>query len=139
MSDNDERRRERVRDRARRFVDRLGERRGHAVSVIERLSEAASVEAVYGDPLTVDGRTVIPVARVAYGFGGGYDPMADREKGASGGGGGVRASPVGVLEVTEGETRFVRFGRRRRTIGAFAVGVLVGALAAYSRARRGER
>ena len=40
-------------------------------SLGERLQGGASVKNVFGDPITVDGKTVIPVARVRYGFGGG--------------------------------------------------------------------
>ncbi len=39
-------------------------------SLAERLGERASVETVYGDPVSVGDRTVVPVASVGYGFGG---------------------------------------------------------------------
>ena len=40
-------------------------------SLVERLAEAGGVGSVYGDPVEHGDRTVIPVARVAWGFGGG--------------------------------------------------------------------
>jgi len=73
------------------------------------LREKASVNAVFGEPVIAEGRTVIPVARVAYGFGLGigHGPMAEEEvaeeaaEGAGGGGvGGVSACPLAVVEVT---------------------------------------
>ena len=69
----------------------------------------SDVKAVFGEPVTADGRTIIPVAKIMYGFGGGggMNRMGAREENAAargqeggGGGGGVRAVPVGVIEVS---------------------------------------
>lgn len=100
-------------------------------SIVSDLGEHASVRSVYGDPIEVDGRTIVPVARVGYGFGGGFgrdggDPGGGGEGG--GGGGGVSAKPVGVVEVDGAETRFVRFGDRRRAGLALLAGVVLGLL-----------
>jgi uncharacterized spore protein YtfJ len=92
-------------------------------SFVESLSNAG-VRAVYGDPITVDSRTVIPVARVAYGFGGGNDA----DSGETGGGGGVVATPVGTLELTASETRFVPLRPSRRLLAAGVAGALAGYL-----------
>ena len=40
-------------------------------TLIEPLSKSATVKSVYGEPITANGKTIIPVARIAYGFGGG--------------------------------------------------------------------
>ncbi|MFB6154925.1 MAG: GerW family sporulation protein [Haloferacaceae archaeon] len=56
-------------------------------SVVESLRESASAETVYGDPIVTDDRTVVPVARVAYGFGGGFGtggPVSDERDGGAG-------------------------------------------------------
>jgi uncharacterized spore protein YtfJ len=42
------------------------------VSVVESVRENASTRVVYGEPIVTEGRTTVPVARVAYGFGGGF-------------------------------------------------------------------
>ncbi len=39
-------------------------------TISERIQTAASVKTVYGDPIAAEGKTIIPVARVRYGFGG---------------------------------------------------------------------
>ena len=97
--------------------------------LIERIQDSASVERVYGDPITAEGRTLVPVARVAYGFGGGFGSGDGDEDGEGGGvGGGVDARPLGVLEVTDAETRFVRFTDWRRTALAVGVGLVLGLL-----------
>ncbi|WP_327051800.1 GerW family sporulation protein [Halomicrococcus gelatinilyticus] len=94
--------------------------------VVDRLRESATVETVYGDPIERGGRTVVPVANVRYGFGGGWG--TDDEEGEGGGlGGGTAATPVGALEVDEERTRFVRFDERRRTVIALFVGLALGA------------
>ena len=40
-------------------------------SISERLQNAATVKTIYGDPIDAEGKTIIPVARVRYGFGAG--------------------------------------------------------------------
>jgi uncharacterized spore protein YtfJ len=104
--------------------------------VLERLVKSGSVRTVYGDPVTVGERTVIPVARISYGFGGGFgratasrdaaDGSAPDEGG--GGGGGVTARPAGALEVTGEGTRFIEFGAGRGLVTAFAAGLGLGLL-----------
>jgi uncharacterized spore protein YtfJ len=73
------------------------------------LRKEANVSACFGDPVTIEGRTVIPVAKIGYGFGmgAGQGPAAEIEEEipelesmGSGGGGGMSSSPLGVVEVT---------------------------------------
>src|SRR5688572_11160133 len=82
--------------------------------IAERLKSSARVEAVYGEERKIGDKTIIPIAVVAYAFGGGAGGgVAPHENGASsmthggggGGGGGVRVQPVAVLEVTGDDTR----------------------------------
>jgi uncharacterized spore protein YtfJ len=91
---------------------------GFVERMAERIGAKASVRAVFGDPIERDGITVIPVARVRWGFGGGAGsgpvavgpgidnqgpPAADAIEGTpgygTGGGGGATADPVGYLEI----------------------------------------
>jgi uncharacterized spore protein YtfJ len=88
------------------------------------LHENAGVESVYGPPIERGDRTVVPIVRVVYGFGGGF---GEGEEGTgSGGGGGLRAIPAGALEVTETDTRFVGYGDRRGRLGLALAAFLVG-------------
>ncbi|MEV0553881.1 spore germination protein GerW family protein [Streptomyces sp. NPDC050597] len=79
-----------------------------AVALLERLAEKlggrASVTAVYGEPVTRDGVTVIPVAKVGLGFGVGVGREAGAAKTGEGGGGGggAGAKPIGFIEIQEG-------------------------------------
>ena len=90
---------------------------GFVERMAERVGAKASVKAVFGDPIERDGITVIPVAKVRWGFGGGAgrgpvavgpgtgedatSPTIDEgmSGAGTGGGGGVTADPVGYLEI----------------------------------------
>ncbi|MFB3918127.1 MAG: spore germination protein GerW family protein [Terriglobales bacterium] len=98
-------------------------------SLREGLATSASIKSVYGDPIVVGTKTVIPVARIAYGFGGGMGrngKSAERPGEGAGAGGGMAAVPIGVVEITPERTRFLRFGGTRRLAAALAVGMLFG-------------
>ena len=69
---------------------------------IEDLREKGSVRAVYGDPVAVGAKTVIPVADVKYGFRLGYEEGPEEAATEAGGqaSGGISSRPVAVLEIT---------------------------------------
>ena len=76
------------------FLDRLA----------ERVGAQARVQAVFGEPIERGDLTVVPVARVRWGVGGGAGSSADttgqRGPGSgAGGGAGVMAEPAGYLEI----------------------------------------
>ena len=84
-----------------------------AATLLERLgqqlSTTAAAQTVYGTPVERDGITVIPVARVRYGFGGGggSGTQAGEYVGSGlGAGAGVSLTPVGYIELREGRSRF---------------------------------
>jgi len=90
----------------------------------------------YGEPVTVDGRTVITVARVRAGGAG----LAGLAPGA--GAGGVDAIPLGFIELSAGEARFhgidlppERPRSGARAAAAAAAAAALGALALARRAR----
>jgi len=104
----------------------------------ERVSGSASVRNVYGDPVVVGDRTVIPAAKVRYGFGGGGGQKKGEDAGG-GGGGGVAAQPCGALEITPEGTRYISFDEPRRLGAALALGLVLGAaVVALARPRRIE-
>ena len=101
----------------------------------ESLGSTATVKSVFGEPIHAEGKTVVPVAKVAYGFGAGGGHGPKKHEGASeerpeggGGGGGMRAFPAGALEITQSQTRFVPYADIRVIAGAFAAGVALGGL-----------
>lgn len=70
----------------------------------EKLGGRASVSTVYGEPVTHADITIIPVARVGLGFGAGVGRI--RAETAQGGGGGTSVSPVGYIEIKDGNAVF---------------------------------
>lgn len=74
--------------------------------IAERLGGAANARAVYTVPVERDGVTVIGVARVRWAFGGGDGRDSSGSGSGSGGGGGVSASPIGYIELKDGEAHF---------------------------------
>jgi uncharacterized spore protein YtfJ len=103
----------------------------------EKIVNSAHVKTVFGEPIAAEGKTIIPVARIRYGFGGGMGSgpsrSGDERLGqGGGGGGGVMAVPVGVVEVTAAGTRFIPIHSRKR-MGAL---VLAGFVAGWLWRRR---
>ena len=99
----------------------------------ETLGSTATVKSVFGEPISVNGKTVVPVAKVAYGFGGGFGAgkntsHTEQQGEGGGGGGGVRAFPAGALEITNSRTRFVPFIDVKSLAGAFTAGAVFASL-----------
>lgn len=118
-------------------------------SFIEKLAsqfgQSASVKNVYGEPVQAGDKTIIPVAQIAFGLGGGYGQgnnnkrpnlPADNTNGASnekednighgaGGGGGLYARPKGVYEITANSTRFIPANSTRQILMGIAIGFLI--------------
>lgn len=105
-----------------------------ALAVLQSLRDSvlsqASVKSIYGEPISAQGKTVIPVAKITYGYGagagtGGVGDTSARGEGG-GGGGGVRAIPVGVVEISDQQTRFIPIYDRKKLIGALLTGISIG-------------
>jgi hypothetical protein len=87
-------------------------------SAVQHLNTSTSMKTVYGEPIVIDGRTVIPIAKV--------------EHSTTEGSGGA-AQPIGVVEISGTETKFVSFGQAKKlsivaTIGSglgFVLGLLL--------------
>lgn len=101
-------------------------------SLQERIANSAHVKTVFGEPVTAQGKTIIPVARIRYGFGGGMGRGPSRNENqlgeGGGGGGGVIAHPVGVVEITAEGTRFVPIHNRRPLRALLVLGLIAGYL-----------
>lgn len=99
----------------------------------ERLAASASIKAVYGEPVTVGGRTVVPVAKVCYAFGAGGGHGRQEHEGSGGGGGAmVAAWPAGALEVTAEGSRFIGYHDPRLLGIAMGTGFVLGATVALA-------
>ena len=101
-------------------------------SLVGCLQHGASAKTVFGDPISVEGRTLIPVAKVGYGWGGGLHPkQADltKQKTAEprlGFGAGLGVKPLGVFEVSQEGTKFIPIGIGKKILAVLAAGLIVG-------------
>lgn len=59
----------------------------------------------FGEPVRQGGVTIVPVARVGWGFGGGLGKGA-HDSGGGGGGGGVRIFPLGYIEIKDDRSEY---------------------------------
>jgi uncharacterized spore protein YtfJ len=108
-------------------------------SLKESILSQASVKAIYGEPISAHGKTIVPVAKIMYGCGagagtGGVGDSSARGEGG-GGGGGVRAVPVGVIEISDQQTRFVPITDRKKLTGAVLAGIGIGMWLGWRRRR----
>ncbi|CAM3632939.1 spore germination protein GerW family protein [Pontibacter korlensis] len=97
-----------------RFVERLA----------EKLGTASKSSTIYGEPVERDGVTVIPVSKAAYGFGGGEGTGTEKNGAGYGGGGGMALTPVGYIEIKEGNTRFRTIRDPQTVVKIVAIGSL---------------
>jgi uncharacterized spore protein YtfJ len=97
-------------------------------SFVERVAEKmgfyAHAKTVYAEAVEHDGVTVIPVAKVRWGFGGGTGKK--KGKSGKGGGGGLKASPLGYIEIKDGQTEFKPIRDPAALVPLVAVGGLAG-------------
>lgn len=100
----------------------------------ERVGARFDASNVFGTPVERDGVTVIPVAAIRFGLGGGGG--SDPQKGQDGEGGGAAgsASATGYIELKDGRSRFVPVIRPARMLLLIGLMSLAGfALAAVAR------
>ena len=123
-------------------------------SITQRLQATAHVQTIFGEPIVAQGKTIIPVAQVKYGFGGGggnQRPASGPEGSANGdagsggeagqassgmGGGGIAVKPLGVVEVSAEKTRYISFNQGRIIAMSLLAGAVVGMMV-LGRRRRG--
>ena len=124
-------------------------------NITDRLHSTAHVKTIYGEPIVAEGRTIIPVAEVRYGFGGGGGQQGETSnRGSSpvgeaagagnqgeartgmGGGGGISVRPLGVVEVSSSGTRYISFREGRKIALSLLAGVLLGMMVFGRRRRR---
>jgi uncharacterized spore protein YtfJ len=100
-------------------------------SFIERLSErlgtTANARVVYGEPVERHGTTIIPVAKVRYGFGGGTGRKEHKNQSGAGAGAGAMIVPVGYIEMSGTAVKFrrIRLTSPLLTVAAVTLGALL--------------
>ena len=98
---------------------------------LDELQKSANVNAVFGQPVQVGEKTVIPIASVTYAFGLGFGEQEEQANEANvggGGGAGAIAKPLGLAEITPESTRVETVVDEQRVIRA---GMLFGAWSVF--------
>lgn len=92
--------------------------------VAEDLKEFARTETIFGDPMEIQGNTIIPVCKLGIGYGGGggegEGEGGDKGggKGSGGGGGGaVKLDPAALIIVKDGEVSVVGVQTKESRLG----------------------
>lgn len=74
--------------------------------VADKAINAVGINSVWGEPMTVDGVTLIPVYKTSLGFGGGGF-TSEKDKLSGGAGAGTTVTPVSYLYISEGKVKLV--------------------------------
>ena len=90
----------------------------------QRLGLPAGANLVFGERVEHDGVVVIPVAKAAWGMGGGIDAAKD----AGGGGGGSVVRPFGYVQMSNGDARFHRIFSPANAVAVVLAGTVGTAL-----------
>jgi sporulation protein YtfJ len=77
--------------------------------VVEQLEKLVTTRTIVGEPITVAGKTVIPISKVSFGFGsaGGECKHDEESSFGGGGGGGAKIEPIAFLVVSEDEVKLL--------------------------------
>src|SRR3984885_13401319 len=103
------------------------------LNLSDHFAAKANTKSVYGEPIHVGSRTIVPVAKVGYLLGATSGGRNGETVGGGSGGGGVGARPVGYIEITDTGSRYVELSAVKKTIGIVALGFVAGYLFCDSR------
>lgn len=98
--------------------------KGFIESAVEHVRASASLKTVFGEPVRVDGKTFIPVAKVP----------AKAPAGPA-----AAAKPIGVVEISGTEAKFVAFGQAKRFAWVAAISAAIGLFVGRVFGRRDEQ
>ena len=89
---------------------------------VDKMRAMADSSTIIGDPIVVEGVTMIPVSKVAYGFASGGSDFASKNTRAGlfagGGGGGMTVTPVAFITVNaKGEVNVMNIGTPDTPLG----------------------
>lgn len=86
-------------------------------AITTEMQKSMSAKTVVGDPVTFEGRTIVPLVSVGMGFGAGAGSGKTQEESSGGGGGGGMAiKPVAVVIIDENGVRVENFKSPKTSI-----------------------
>lgn len=86
---------------------------------MEKIREMVDVNTIVGEPISMEGTTIIPVSKVSFGFAsGGSDlPVQAAERFAGGSGAGITVKPVAFIAIkADGDVKLLELGAKSSPI-----------------------
>jgi uncharacterized spore protein YtfJ len=83
-------------------------------TITGEMQKSLSARTVVGDPITVEGKTIVPLVSVGMGFGAGSGSGKDNNP--SGGGGGLGMKPIAVVIIDQQGVRIERLKESRHSL-----------------------
>jgi uncharacterized spore protein YtfJ len=80
---------------------KMEELNGILRTITAEMQKSLSAKTVIGEPITMEGRTVVPLVSIGMGFGAGAGFAKDQSTPGGGGGGGMGMKPVAVIIIDE--------------------------------------
>lgn len=100
--------------------------RGIMDTTMEKIRTMVDADTIIGDPIVVDGTTVLPVSKVAFGLatgGSDFGTKGNTPMFGGGGGAGVSITPLGFLVVKNGEVKMLQIYKDESSANK-AIGIL---------------
>lgn len=70
-------------------------------AITGEMQKTLSARTVVGDPISIEGKTIVPLVSVGMGFGAGTGSGKEQTSGGGGGGGGLGMKPVAVIIIDD--------------------------------------
>jgi sporulation protein YtfJ len=88
---------------------------------LDKVKELSDADTIIGDPIKLDGVTIIPVSKVSYGFAAGGSDLPSKtssELFGGGTGGGVTIQPIAFIVVANGDVKLLQINQDKSSAGA---------------------
>ncbi len=88
---------------------------------LDKVKELSDADTIIGDPIKLDGVTIIPVSKVSYGFAAGGSDLPSKSSSelfGGGTGGGVTIQPIAFIVVANGDVKLLQINQDKSSTGA---------------------
>ena len=88
---------------------------------LDKVKELSDADTIIGDPIKLDGVSIIPVSKVSYGFAAGGSDLPSKsgsELFGGGTGGGVTIQPIAFIVVANGDVKLLQINQDKSSAGA---------------------
>lgn len=88
---------------------------------LDKVKELSDADTIIGDPIKLDGVTIIPVSKVSYGFAAGGSDIPSKSSSelfGGGTGGGVTIQPIAFIVVANGDVKLLQINQDKSSTGA---------------------